>query len=379
MTTVSILVLTAGFGEGHNAAARAVHAEFLARGINSRLEDPYPAAYGKPTEWARRGYIGLINRAPKIWSALYRWIDEHGHSRATGPGTGPLKRVLHNLVQETRPDCILSTFPAYNYLLERFPRPTPRITIITDSVSVNSIWVRCRPHLFITPNQATADSVRRLGVEDRWILPLGFPVSPVFAARNRPVREDPDATRGIRPRVLYIINSGRRNAEATAKRLLQRSDWQVTLAVGRDAELLQRLKRMAPPGTEIHGWTDQIPQLLMQHHVVLSKAGGATTQESIAALTPMVVNQIVPGQEEGNYELLRSVQSGGFADTPESIVAVLDNAFADSAKLWRRWRDNLRPISHPDAASRVADKALELASAGAAVLDSPDRVTRGLL
>ena len=29
------------------------------------------------------------------------------------------------------------------------------------------------------------------------------------------------------------------------------------------------------------------------------------TQEAIAARCPMIVNQIVPGQEEGNYELLR--------------------------------------------------------------------------
>ena len=54
----------------------------------------------------------------------------------------------------------------------------------------------------------------------------------------------------------------------------------------------------------------------MTHHVVVSKAGGATTQEAIAARCPMVVNQVVPGQEEGNCELLLRHGAGALATTP---------------------------------------------------------------
>jgi processive 1,2-diacylglycerol beta-glucosyltransferase len=54
----------------------------------------------------------------------------------------------------------------------------------------------------------------------------------------------------------------------------------------------------------------------MSHHVVISKAGGATTREAIAARCPMLVSQIVPGQEEGNYELLRRHGVGALAETP---------------------------------------------------------------
>jgi len=53
----------------------------------------------------------------------------------------------------------------------------------------------------------------------------------------------------------------------------------------------------------ILGWTDQIPHLLMTHHVVISEAGGATTQEAIAARCPMIVNQIVPDKKRATTEL----------------------------------------------------------------------------
>jgi processive 1,2-diacylglycerol beta-glucosyltransferase len=350
--SLRILVLTAGFGEGHNAAARAVGAALRAHGAEALVEDLYPVAYGRLNEIARRGYIGLINRAPKLWAGIYGWIHRGGWRRATGPGTGPLRRVLADRLATFRPDVIVSTFPAYNYLMDEVADPPPRVTVITDSVSVNAIWVRCRPHPWVVPNAATAGSVYELGVEPHWVHALGFPVAPVFYQGER--RQRPAPRDGVKPRVLYIINSGRKLAPTIGQRLLSRRDWRVTIAVGRDEALRARLSKLAAEDSEILGWTDRIPQLLMEHHVVISKAGGATTQEAVAALTPMIVNQIVPGQEEGNYQLLRGVGSGAYAETPDEIERALDQAFADGGRLWEQWRDRLRPISHPEAADKVA-------------------------
>ena len=92
----------------------------------------------------------------------------------------------------------------------------------------------------------------------------------------------------------------------------------------------------------------------MTHHAVVSKAGGATTQEAINALCPMIVSQIVPGQEEGNYELLRRHRAGALAPTPDAVIATLRHAFADRGRVWREWRAALAPISHPEAARDIA-------------------------
>jgi processive 1,2-diacylglycerol beta-glucosyltransferase len=101
-------------------------------------------------------------------------------------------------------------------------------------------------------------------------------------------------------------------------------------------------------------WTDQIPRLLMTHHAVISKAGGATTQEAIAAYCPMIVNQIVPGQEEGNYELLRRRGIGAYAATPNAVLDALRGAFAGGGAIWRRWRAALVPLARLDAARDIA-------------------------
>jgi processive 1,2-diacylglycerol beta-glucosyltransferase len=173
--------------------------------------------------------------------------------------------------------------------------------------------------------------------------------------------------------VLHIINSGTRHAEETARRLLAETSWDITCAVGRDTRLQARLKRIAAnraQPAQILGWTDQIPRLLMTHHAVVSKAGGATTQESIAALCPMIVSQVVPGQEEGNYELLRRHEAGALAETPDAVIAQLTRAFADRGRVWRQWRAALRPLARPDAAGDIA---LHVLSSVAAISPSPAR------
>ena len=99
----------------------------------------------------------------------------------------------------------------------------------------------------------------------------------------------------------------------------------------------------------------------MTHHVVISKAGGATTQEAIAARCPMIVNQIVPGQEEGNYELLRRTGAGTLATTPTAVMQALRTAFAKNGAVWQQWRSALAPIVRNDAASIIAQHLIDAA------------------
>jgi processive 1,2-diacylglycerol beta-glucosyltransferase len=47
-----------------------------------------------------------------------------------------------------------------------------------------------------------------------------------------------------------------------------------------------------------------------------AEAGGATVQEALAARTPMIITQVIPGQEEGNAMLLVENGAGEIATTP---------------------------------------------------------------
>jgi processive 1,2-diacylglycerol beta-glucosyltransferase len=237
----------------------------------------------------------------------------------------------------------------------------PHFNVVTDSISINALWWKAGASGWFLPNEDSAEVVRRAGVDPRRVYVDGFPVAPEFAMDMDEVHP-PDIVAGARPRVLVMIHSGTRAAE-TARRLLLETDWEVTCAVGRDERLRAELEEVARTRSVpawVYGWTPRMPELLRTHHVVVSKAGGATTQEAIAARCPMIVTQIVPGQEEGNYELLRRHGVGGYAPSAEAVIQRLKAAFARNGAVWAAWRDALEPLARPRAAERIVARMLHL-------------------
>ena len=366
-----VLILTAGFGEGHNAAARSLAAACdAAQGAETAcVVDVFAAAAPRVNALARSLYLGMINRTPRLWSSVYAWVDRSDLLPQICWMLGRERRLLENLIARTDPATIASTYPVYALLLAEIARTrglnVPFYNVVTDSISINSLWWRAGGAGWFMPNEDSAGVLRRAGIPDDRLHVCGFPVAPFFAAHAGRLAP-PDLATGAAPRVLYIINSGTQHAVETARRLLAEPDWEVTCAVGRDDALRRRLLRLAAGRTrpaQILGWTHEIPRLLMTHHVVVSKAGGATTQEAIAAMCPMIVNQIVPGQEEGNYELLRRHSAGVLAETPAAVIAELKSAFAEDGRGWRRWRTALAALSRPEAARSIARHLLSPAHA----------------
>ena len=358
-----ILIFTAGYGEGHNAAARALAAACdAARGPGTaRIVDLFALSSPRLNQLARRAYIGTINGAPRLWSRLYAWLDRSNIVPRCVWLLARERRLLARIIAEEKPAVLCSTYPVYSFLLARLAADgvalPPHYNVVTDSISINSLWWRAGAAGWFVPNPDSAAVMRLGGVAASSLHVTGFPV-PSFFTDQADRLSPPDLTApGAAPRVLYIINSGTKHAAETAQRLINEADWAVTIAVGRD-DLLRRELTLLAAGrklpAQILGWTDQIPHLLMTHHVVISKAGGATTQEAIAARCPMIVNQIIPGQEEGNYELLRRAGAGALAETPDAVIATLRAAFAQRGTQWRQWRAALAPIVRNDAAHAIA-------------------------
>ncbi len=356
-----VLILTAGYGEGHNSAARALQSAFSEQpGIDAELVDLFALRAPQLNNVSRHSYLKLINAAPKIWSSLYHWLDRSPRAPLMFRTLASHRRLLGRLIAERQPVALVSTYPVYSWLLNQLRREghifCPHYTVITDALTINSLWYRAPSDGWFVTDHDSAAHLRASGVPAGKVHVSGFPVSLAFA--DRPLHwQPPDPVASPDRKILFMINSGRRHAVDIARALLMNRHWRITFTAGRDEALrkeLTALARGAPAQAEVLGWTDRIPELLMTHHVVISKAGGATTQESINALCPLLVNQIVPGQEEGNYELIRRHDTGALTETPQEIVSTLQRVFANDAGLWRHWRTNLRQLARPAAARHIA-------------------------
>ena len=278
-----------------------------------------------------------------------------------------MQRSLDWLLREVQPDAVLCTYPIYNYLIEEIFRDGRRknfshITVVTDSITVNSFWHRSPSDVFVVPNEETAVALRAAGVEEGRIQVFGFPVHLDFLeAKEIGLGEE----LGEDPRVLYIINSGKKKATRIIQLLMHHPRWRATVVVGRDRALFEEIRGLVQGSEEkirVLGWTDKIPELLLTHHALISKAGGATVQEAVAARCPMVVTQVVPGQEEGNFDLLRRRGAALYAEKPRQIVQALEELFAEDGRLWKRMRSALAGISRPDASTQIARFVLDRAA-----------------
>jgi processive 1,2-diacylglycerol beta-glucosyltransferase len=275
-----------------------------------------------------------------------------------------VKGRLSQLLVRFRPTAVVSVFPAYPYLLETIlggaPATFRRVVCITDSITVNAIWFRCASDLFLVPNEQTAAVLTRAGLPDEKVRVTGFPVTPKFAELGE--RRQSLVSGGER-RILYMINAGGRAAPEIIRGLTRLPDVRLTVTVGRDERLRRTVEGVnaeAARKFEIVGWSDQLPRLMLESHLLISKAGGATVQETIAAKCPMIISQVVPGQEEGNARLIEETRSGAVATRAEAIIAAAERAFADEARLWREWSENISRLSRPRASLEIAELLLGL-------------------
>jgi processive 1,2-diacylglycerol beta-glucosyltransferase len=353
-----ILVLTAGYGEGHNAAARALGAALTEAGADVQVRDLFLEAYGKKQESSRDLYLKCIEHAPLAWAFTYAILDRLPLMRfVIAPLLGRLESLLAAVLQEKQPDAVVSVYPGYGYVLDRiYPKGTPfaRHTLVTDSITINSVWYRASSDTWLVPNEDTADVLRVAKVPATKVHVTGFPVPLVFADQ-RPARPEPGPDSPLR--VLYMINSNRQHAPAIIRGLLAIEGLHLTVTAGRDAAFAQELEQIAKElrkPLEVHGWTNRMPELLMSHHVLIGKAGGAATQEALAACTPLLITKIVPGQELGNAQLIERHRCGAVTKTPEAVIRQIKELMRDDCVLWRQWHDAIQRLSRPQAARETA-------------------------
>ncbi len=353
-----VLILTAGFGEGHNAAARNLRDALAAADPAAAVEmrDIFAEAYGPVNRLAQKAYLKVINHAPDLWQVIFQWLDR---SPAVSQHIGVFGRAARRLrlaIDRLKPDAVVTTYPGYNHLLDHVfaraaDRPYRQITIVTDSLTINRVWHSGHGDFYLVTNEETAAVMRAQGVPAEKIRVTGFPV-PAFFAEPAAERHAPGGEE--KGRVLFMVNSGKRIAIEAVERLAALPGIALTVTVGRDAALERRIRAISPE-IAVFGWTKELPRLMRDAHVVVSKAGGATVQECLAAATPMIVSQVVPGQEEGNARLVAESGSGVIAETPDAIAAAASGAFAGDGAVWRGWHAAAQRLSRPHASREIAE------------------------
>lgn len=362
-----ILIVTAGYGEGHNSAARGVR-DALAGRAEVRVTDLFAEAMPRMFRLTRAAYLWIISRMPRLWKLMYEVSDKRNLAEKPVKGLAPVERLLERLLREWKPDAVVCTYMVYPYMLDSLAARTgsavPYLTVVTDSCVINKSWLCSESPLWAVTDSWTREIMVEKGLPPDRLYVTGFPVNSGLGALAR--EHSVTWKEGDPFRVLYFAQRSARFARAELEAMLEASpSIRVTCILGR------RFRRIYPRIRDlrarygrrlaVRGWTRRVPFHLAASHVVVGKAGGATVHEALAAARPMLVNFLLPGQEEGNARLLEKLGGGCHVPDSGALASVLQGMTADGGARWKSMHENLLKAQMTGGSGVIADLVLKLA------------------
>lgn len=307
---------------------------------------------------SKRIYEINAKHTPLIHKWIYTSTDKsHLPIRLINALNYPIRRkALVNLIADHDPALVISNYPIWQYIAYSITKEYFDVefaTLITDSISVHTAWTQPDSDFYLVANEPTAASLHKLGVANKKIFPLGYPVHEAF---TRPADTSIFKELDIKKSDQIITISASSLRAGYVKRLVRAlapiRDVTFVLVTGRDEDLHDALSDDAfilPENFRLIGWTDKLYELIKNSALVITKAGGSTVMECIAAKKPMIINKVIPGQEEGNAELVERFKLGVVADKPRDIASAAISILTDANKYVSR----LEKVARPDASLHI--------------------------
>ena len=166
---------------------------------------------------------------------------------------------------------------------------------------------------------------------------------------------------GLNPKLFTVllfanVGNNKRNLQIIEETIKEKRDYNVICVTGRNHQLLPKIKHLNKErNVKILGWTDEAPTLMKASDLIITKAGGATVMECIAAKKPMIITQIIPGQEEGNAELINNHNLGVILPKRKKGVETIRPSISEIRKNYSKYKKALEKQSKPKAALKIAE------------------------
>jgi processive 1,2-diacylglycerol beta-glucosyltransferase len=367
-----ILVLSVPAGAGHTRAAEAVRcaAAAVCGDADAIHLDAMDFAAPRLRKVYTDAYLWLVQRAPGLWSHVYRFTDR----AAPGGRMNRLRRWIERRdcrrlvgqVAALKPDAIVCTHfqPAeiLSHEIARGRLDCPVWVQVTD-FDLHRMWVH--PHIagYFAANDEVAFRMRTQGIAADRIHVTGIPVMPAFSLGRG--RAECARALGLDPALPTFLlmggGAGLGGLSVAARRLLAiPGNFQLIALAGRNAaELaaLQALAREYPGRLSPQGFTGEVERLMACADLVITKPGGVTTAECLALGLPMIVNAPIPGQEERNANFLLEYGAALKAFDLPTLEYRIRYLMAHPARL-REMGERARALGRPHAAMQVLETVL---------------------
>lgn len=342
-----------------------------ARGIRGEVVDSYRYAASLFSKVVSDGYIGMVRTIPQLYGFIYDRAE-----RATAAGGFRVwaseftARNIRGVIEKMRPSAVVCThaFPcgvmsAYKRL---YDPSLPVMGIVTDFV-VHPFWIYKNVDAYAVATPEIRAAMVGRGIDPERIAVDGIPVDPRFGARPADRGALRDALGLPRDAAVALVMGGGLGlgpVAATVRALAAASVPVMPVVIaGKNRRLERRFVEEARrDGADVRvlGFVENVFDWMHAADVLVTKPGGLTTSEALAARLPLVLLRPLPGQEERNARYLVSRGAALRARNARELVRVVDGVLHDAATA-QRVRDAAATLAHPHAAEAVAARIAQLA------------------
>jgi 1,2-diacylglycerol 3-beta-galactosyltransferase len=372
---IRVLILTADAGAGHRSAANALDGALHARygdhvvtAIVNPLHEPHaPIAF----RVAEENYLNQVQATPTLYQLQHEATDSPLSAALFGLSARLLlTRTMTRLLARWQPDVVVSVYMLYSEAVAaasaRVGRKVPHITVITDLGStVHSVWFSPHDAFCVAPSEVVRRKAITCGMDEAHVVVAGIPVDRRFGQPAAPISELRAQLGWEADRPVILLMSGGAGighvADLAAAIDAAGLPAQLAVVAGRNEELEEHLRAIPwHRPTHIYGFTREVPTLMHASNIVLTKAGGLSVSEALAAGLPIILHSAIQGQETGNVEHVVEHGAGVWAPTSTEVVRTLQRWLVQDPHEWRRYTDAARALGRGQAADDVAGLAYEV-------------------
>jgi len=361
-----ILIATVTAGAGHVQAAAALEEAW--RGLRPRdalqrldVLSFTPRLYRKVYV---DGYVKIVEHAPELYAHVFKKTDNPTLVKRLTRFRRTLAHLTTNKfvtqLRKFKPDAVLCThylpLEILAHLRARKSKALAPMTvsIITD-FEAHALWMEAGVDLYCVAAEETKARLVARGATADNVAVTGIPISANFSAEVNAL--EIRKRMGLRDDLpILLVLSGGFGLGPVAEILAEVDKLAMTVQVlvvcGRNQELRAKLalqERRQP--TRILGFVSNMHELMAIADIVISKPGGLTTSEALAAGKPLFVLNPIPGQEAANSDFLLEHGAAAKANRVEDLPYRLEKLLG-SSKL-SEMAAAARSLARPDAAVEI--------------------------
>lgn len=375
-----ILILMSDTGGGHRASAQALKAgfdELYPNRFTIEIVDFITDYMPWPFNQMPKAYPFLSNDAPWLWKLLYGGPHHRLSNTLARIGSRMLVRSAHRVIDDHRPDLIISVHPLMQQVcmlaMAQRPQRIPFVTVVTDLTTAHPLWFHREVDAVYVASENTREMALRAGIAAERIHLLGLPIRPAFARPPRP-KADLRIELGMALELPAVLLMGGGEGVGPVEEIAAACDaslsaggrpiGQIVVICGRNKALQTRLAaRTWHTPARVNGFVDNMPDWMHACDCIVTKAGPGTIAEALICGLPIILNGFIPGQEEGNVPFVVNNGVGVYEKSPAAIAAIVARWFGPERGHLREMAARAKALGHPHATFDIVRSIVQLMKA----------------